>query len=308
MTGRNQLGKVKKEGGMNFRQKRMFGSLFVTLGVAALVILSACAKPPIKEIATAEAALENARAAEAPTYAPETFKSAEQMLAQAKAEMQKKKYKPARKSALNARLLADRALEEANKNKPAPEANQPTTPGLTEEEKAAGPVVPPMEISVAELEKQQTGTGSLDEGIKISSLETVLFNFDDFSLSEEARQIMARNAEWLKKYNVVIQIEGHCDERGANEYNLALGEKRANAARDYLVALGIDAARLTIISYGEEIPVDPGHDDTAWAKNRRAEFIVKKMSDKQPAITTQQPATGSQQPEAGNPQPETGSK
>ncbi|MCX5860340.1 MAG: DUF4398 domain-containing protein [Proteobacteria bacterium] len=79
---------------MNFYQKRMFGSLLVTLGVAALVILSACAKPPIKEIATAEAALEKARTAEAPTYAPETFKSAEEMLAQAKTEMQNKKYIP----------------------------------------------------------------------------------------------------------------------------------------------------------------------------------------------------------------------
>ncbi|MCX5867244.1 MAG: peptidoglycan-associated lipoprotein Pal [Proteobacteria bacterium] len=254
----------------------MFGSLAITLGVAALVILSACAKPPIKEIATAEAALEKARSAEAPTYAPETFKSAEQMLTQAKTEMQKKKYKPAKKSAINARLLADRALEEAAQNKAAQEAAAPKTPGLTEEEKSAGPVLPPQEISVADLQKQQTGTGSLDEGLKISALETVRFNFDDFSLSEEARQILAKNAEWLKKYNVVIQIEGHCDERGANEYNLALGEKRAKTARDYLVALGIDTTRLTIISYGEEIPVDPGHDDTAWAKNRRAEFIVKK--------------------------------
>jgi len=301
MTDRKQKDKVKKEGEMNLYQKRMFGSLLVTLGVAALVIISACAKPPIKEVATAEAALEKARTAEAPTYAPETFKSAEQMLAQAKAEMQKKKYKPAKKDAINARLLAERALDEATQNKAAQEAAQPQAPGLTEEEKSAGPVLPPQEISVAELQKQQTGTGSLDEGMKISALEAIRFNFDDFSLSEEARQILAKNAEWLKKYNVIIQIEGHCDERGANEYNLALGEKRAKVARDYLVALGIDVARLAIISYGEEIPVDPGHDDTAWAKNRRAEFIVTKMSNKQPETapaaspaTVTPPKTGSE--------------
>ncbi|MDD5223289.1 MAG: peptidoglycan-associated lipoprotein Pal [bacterium] len=293
---------------MNLFQKRMFGSLLVTLGVAALVILSACAKPPIKEIATAEAALEKARTAEAPTYAPETFKSAEDILAQAKTEMQKKKYKPAKKDAINARLLAERALDEAVKNKAAQEAVQPKAPGLTEEEKAAGPTVQPQEISVAELQKQQTGTGSLDEGMKISSLEAVHFNFDDFSLSEEARQTLAKNAEWLKKYNVVIQIEGHCDERGANEYNLALGEKRAKTARDYLVALGIDASRLTIISYGEEIPVDPGSSEAAWAKNRRAEFIVTKMNDKQPETGVKQPETGIKQPEAGITQPETGIK
>ena len=276
MTVSKQIVEVKKEGGMNFYQKRMFGSLLATLGVAALVILTACAKPPIREIATAEAALEKARTAEAPTYAPETFKSAEEMLAQAKAEMQIKKYNPAKKDAINARLLAERALDEATNNKAAQDAAKPKTPGLTEEEKAAGPTVKPQEISVADLQKQQTGTGSLDEGMKISALETVHFNFDDFNLSEEARQILAKNAEWLKKYNVTIQIEGHCDERGSNEYNLALGEKRAKTARDYLAALGIDATRLTIISYGEEVPVDPGHDDTAWAKNRRAEFIVKK--------------------------------
>ena len=86
---------------------------------------------------------------------------------------------------------------------------------------------------------------------------------------------MAANAEWLKKWPTVkIQIEGHCDERGSNKYNMALGDKRANAARDYLVSLGIDASRVTTISYGEERPFVEGHDEAAWSQNRRGHFVV----------------------------------
>ncbi|HYS43726.1 MAG TPA: OmpA family protein, partial [Geobacteraceae bacterium] len=87
-----------------------------------------------------------------------------------------------------------------------------------------------------------------------------------------------KNAEYLLKKSVSlkIQIEGHCDERGSDEYNLALGEKRAKAALNYLVTLGVPAARLSFISYGKEKPADPGHDDAAWAKNRRDEFAIVK--------------------------------
>ena len=74
---------------------------------------------------------------------------------------------------------------------------------------------------------------------------------------------------------MAVTIEGHCDERGTNAYNLALGEKRANAAKDYLVSLGVDGGRITTISYGEEKPFDAGHDETAWTKNRRGHFVVK---------------------------------
>lgn len=111
---------------------------------------------------------------------------------------------------------------------------------------------------------------------KISSdLQTVYFAFDSYALSNEARRTLKDNAEWLKKNpTAMIQIEGHCDERGTTEYNLALGERRANAASEYLKSLGIQKSRISIISYGEERPVDNGHDETAWAKNRRAEFVV----------------------------------
>ena len=87
--------------------------------------------------------------------------------------------------------------------------------------------------------------------------------------------ILKENAELLKKYpKVKIQIEGHCDERGTNEYNLALGERRANSTKNYLVSLGISPDRISTISYGEEKPLDPGHNEEAWAKNRRAHTII----------------------------------
>jgi peptidoglycan-associated lipoprotein len=105
--------------------------------------------------------------------------------------------------------------------------------------------------------------------------ENVLFDYNSFTLSGEARQILEQKMRWLAEHpNVAVQIEGHCDERGTVEYNLALGERRANAVKQYLVALGIEPHRLTTISYGEELALDPGHDEEAWRRNRRANFAV----------------------------------
>lgn len=106
-------------------------------------------------------------------------------------------------------------------------------------------------------------------------LERVYFNFDSPLLSGEARDILAKNAELIKHDGVArVLIEGNCDERGSDEYNLALGEKRAKAARQYLVTMGVPAERLSVISYGKEKPRDPGHGENAWAKNRRDEFVI----------------------------------
>ena len=108
-----------------------------------------------------------------------------------------------------------------------------------------------------------------------ASLEKIYFDFDSSTLSKEARDRLAKNAELMKKDpDVKVQIEGHCDERGSDEYNLALGEKRARTAKKYLTTLGIPADRLSVISYGKEKPADPGHNAAAWAKNRRDEFVV----------------------------------
>ena len=105
--------------------------------------------------------------------------------------------------------------------------------------------------------------------------ETVYFSFDDYTLNSEAQGKLQGLADHLKNAEgALVQVEGHCDERGAIEYNLALGERRAQSVKNYLTQLGVDAGRISTISYGEEKPATEGHDEGAWAKNRRAEFTV----------------------------------
>lgn len=106
--------------------------------------------------------------------------------------------------------------------------------------------------------------------------EDILFEFDSAKLSDEAQQILRNKAEWLRENSrAQVIIEGHCDERGTNEYNLALGDRRAFSAKSFLVDLGIDQSRLTTVSYGEERPLDSRSDEEAWTKNRRAHFVIK---------------------------------
>jgi peptidoglycan-associated lipoprotein len=105
--------------------------------------------------------------------------------------------------------------------------------------------------------------------------EDIYFEFDKSDLLAEAQEVLRGKAEYLKDNpDILVIIEGHCDERGTNEYNLALGDRRASSAKDFLVNLGIAGSRLTCVSYGEERPADPGHDEEAWAKNRRAHFTI----------------------------------
>jgi peptidoglycan-associated lipoprotein len=113
------------------------------------------------------------------------------------------------------------------------------------------------------------------EFLESSLLNDIHFGFDRYDLTPKAREILAQNADLLlKNPRAKIQIEGHCDERGTIEYNLALGERRANSTQQYLISLGVSPNRMSSISYGEEMPVDPRHDEEAWAKNRRAHFII----------------------------------
>jgi len=105
-------------------------------------------------------------------------------------------------------------------------------------------------------------------------LKAIHFEFDKYDLQADAIRTLGNNAAAIKEHNQFnVRVEGHCDERGTVEYNLALGEKRARAARDYLVSLGVDSRRLRVVSYGKEKPADPRHNEAAWAMNRRAEFV-----------------------------------
>jgi peptidoglycan-associated lipoprotein len=106
-------------------------------------------------------------------------------------------------------------------------------------------------------------------------LQDIHFQFDRYDLTEEARKFLTENAKVLANHpNLKIQIEGHCDERGNSAYNLALGERRAASAKLYLIKLGVQENRLSTISYGKERPLDPGHTEEAWAKNRRCHFVI----------------------------------
>ncbi len=106
-------------------------------------------------------------------------------------------------------------------------------------------------------------------------IQDAFFAFDESTLTPDAQSALQNSANWLKKnsqYNLLI--EGHCDERGTEQYNLALGDRRANIAKEYLATLGIDSSRIRTVSYGEERPFDPGHDEAAWAKNRRDHLVL----------------------------------
>jgi peptidoglycan-associated lipoprotein len=106
-------------------------------------------------------------------------------------------------------------------------------------------------------------------------LEDIYFDYDQATLSEAGRATLEKHAVWLQtNRSARVTVEGHCDERGTVEYNLALGEQRAQAARDYLASLGVDSSRLTTVSLGKERPLDPSHNEQAWSRNRRAHFVV----------------------------------
>ena len=116
---------------------------------------------------------------------------------------------------------------------------------------------------------------SLDDLNRDSPLQPVFFFFDSSDVNDPSRATLQANAGVLKKYpSWVVTIEGHCDERGTAESNLALGERRAVSARTSLVSLGLDANRLRTVSYGSEFPFDPAHQETAWGRNRRAHFVI----------------------------------
>ena len=153
-----------------------------------------------------------------------------------------------------------------------------TLAGCSKKTAGAGPTTnpdpnPPPPESPVESGSQETPTP--DPGTTAGGINDVYFDYDDYNLSAEARSVLSGNAAQLKEMaSMNYTIEGHCDERGTTEYNLALGQRRADAAKSYLVNLGIDASRLNTISYGEERPFESGHDESAWSKNRRAHFRV----------------------------------
>jgi peptidoglycan-associated lipoprotein len=186
-----------------------------------------------------------------------------------------------RRVAVIALLMAVVAVPACGKKKP-PVARpvQPPVSGATPD--PGRPPAPPDPVpETTAIPREPTITadpltsGDLDAINKNSPFQPVFYPLDSFEVDSTGQQALNTNAGILKRYPTwVITIEGHCDERGTAEYNLALGEKRALAAKTYLVSLGVPADRLRTVSYGKEFPFDPGHDEGAWLKNRRAHFVV----------------------------------
>jgi len=158
----------------------------------------------------------------------------------------------------------------AKKPSPAPLAQPPAAAAPAPATHAAPPPAVEPAADAVETPAPQAVSVTTSAG---DQLEAVYFEYDSYTLSAEARQTLARNAAWLKENaTLAVTIEGHCDERGSDEYNLALGERRAVAVKNYLSTLGVAHQRLSVVSFGEEQPAIAGHDESAWSKNRRAEF------------------------------------
>ena len=150
---------------------------------------------------------------------------------------------------------------------------EPTTAPVVEQVEEQAPMVEKPVLSEEELFLQK----SIEQLNKEENLKRIHFDFDKYSLREDMKPILQKNAEWIMKFATIeVLIEGHCDERGTVEYNIALGEKRAEAARNYLISLGVAADRIKSISYGKSKPLVQGVDEATFFQNRRDEFIITK--------------------------------
>jgi peptidoglycan-associated lipoprotein len=158
---------------------------------------------------------------------------------------------------------------------PAPTGAAATT-GSTAGAAQMTPAPAPAPPTAAPQAPATTARPSPKEFMAIPELKPIYFDFDKYDIRPADARVLNANASWLKSNaDQLVLIEGHCDERGTNEYNLALGERRAKSTMNYLVSQGVQASRITIISYGEERPVCTQHNEECWSKNRRAQFLVK---------------------------------
>jgi peptidoglycan-associated lipoprotein len=170
--------------------------------------------------------------------------------------------------------------EPASTPAPAPFPNAPAQPAASPAPASTTNITPPpppvMAVETPVLGSSDPLVGATLETInKDSPLQPVYFAYDSDMLDDVSQATMAGNAEVLRQYGTwIVTIEGHCDERGTAEYNLALGDRRALAVKNYMVSLGIPADRLRTVSYGKEFPFVPGHDEGAWSRNRRAHFML----------------------------------
>lgn len=215
------------------------GYLLLTLLVIVLLIVAGCSKYPEEELNQAKQAVNDAQMADAKTNCPDKMDAAEKKLDEAYlAADDEGDYD-------KAKTLAYETISLANIAKGCPPPPAPTPP--------PPPPPPPAPPSL--------------------NLGAVYFNFNMYNIRPDAAVVLKSNGAVLKQYpDKMVFIEGHCDDRGTAEYNMALGERRAKSAKNYLIGLGVNGKNLKTLSFGESKPADPGHNEMAWAKNRRVEF------------------------------------
>jgi peptidoglycan-associated lipoprotein len=157
----------------------------------------------------------------------------------------------------------------------------PPVPTMTDTAPKTTTVAPPDDFVKTDTIKEEVLPKEIEQLNQYAQqkgyIQDAFYNFDESTLSADAQSALTASANWLKQHpDLNLLIEGHCDERGTEQYNLALGDRRANSARDFLATLGVESSRMRTVSYGEERPFDQGHDDSAWAKNRRAHLVLVK--------------------------------
>jgi len=258
------LTKDKEEKAMEISRIKWFAMLSVLyLGMMGA---GTCGQKALEQIDAAKDVIEDAREVNAPEYAPDEFRSAEESLLLAREQYDGYLFRRAEDSALIAESQGRQALEIALSQKSRVDEDERRR---REEEEAAR-----LAYNVSSLFADTVAEPSLEEEAKMA-LHDIHFGFDSFEISEAAKNVLALDAEWLSEHSSIkVEVEGHTDDRGTDEYNLALGAKRAKTAYDHLIKLGVDPSRVRTISYGESVPLDPGASEEAWAKNRRVHFAV----------------------------------
>ena len=246
---------------------RVWRLALVSAFVAIIVAVAGCATTASyrPEIDSMKAALAEAKAAGAETLAPEEYAHAEACLDWLTHEATE--FHPLADPNARNFIGKCRAAFQALKDKMA----------VAREARTPVEAVPPPQAPKPEAAPPAAAARGAEAGKeKESPLKDVFFDFDKSVIRADGKKSLDENVRWLKANpKATIVIEGHCDERGTREYNLGLGQRRAKSAQDYLVAAGIDAKRIKIISYGKERPFAPGHDESAWKWNRRAHFVLQ---------------------------------
>ncbi len=245
-------------------------SLFVILMV---VLATACTHPPTDELEEARLAIKEAKNRGAQTYASKELESAEEAYQKAYDYVREQDYDKAYKHAKNSAELAYLARRIAEEREKLAKTGTEERVALREDEEG---------------QKKPAGEGMLEEEGSLSAdaaailarpeckdIKIIYFDFDSFSLRPDASKSIQDSLPCLRLAEFAFSLEGHCDERGSNEYNLALGKRRSEAVKDYLIELGIKATRMETVSFGEEKPAALGKNETAWAQNRRVEFVIK---------------------------------